>query len=24
VPRWRYVLGFPPWLVATVLRQLAR
>jgi GT2 family glycosyltransferase len=24
VPRWRYVLGFPPWMVASVLRQLAR
>ncbi|MDY7226995.1 glycosyltransferase family 2 protein [Hyalangium rubrum] len=24
VPRWRYVLGFPPWMVAATLRQLAR
>jgi len=24
VPRWRYVVGFPPWMVASLLRQLAR
>jgi glycosyltransferase involved in cell wall biosynthesis len=24
VPRWRYVLGFPPWMVASVLRRMAR
>jgi hypothetical protein len=24
VPRWRYVVGFPPWMVASVLRRLAR
>ncbi|MFL5348772.1 MAG: glycosyltransferase family 2 protein [Hyalangium sp.] len=24
VPRWRYMLGFPPWMVASVLRQLRR
>ncbi|WP_238539892.1 hypothetical protein [Corallococcus macrosporus] len=21
VPRWRYMLGFPPWAVATTVRQ---
>ncbi|MFL5350712.1 MAG: glycosyltransferase family 2 protein [Hyalangium sp.] len=24
MPRWRYMLGFPPWVVASVLRQLRR
>jgi GT2 family glycosyltransferase len=24
VPRWRYVLGFPPWMVASALRRWAR
>jgi glycosyltransferase involved in cell wall biosynthesis len=24
VPRWRYMLGFPPWMVASTLRQFRR
>lgn len=24
VPRWRYLLGFPPWMVVSTLRQLQR
>ncbi|WP_224364801.1 glycosyltransferase family 2 protein [Hyalangium versicolor] len=24
VPRWRYMLGFPPWMVASTLRHLRR
>lgn len=24
VPRWRYMLGFPPWMVVSTLRQMGR